>query len=326
MLASNINWNAYNNFGGRSNYINADQLPPTPTINSRQDLQRYTDPNSLTYGVENYAPLSFDRPEPINHIDKSENITDPIEGRASCHIASAEWRLLGWLERENFAYDYYAESQLHSGALDLDAYKVLIISTHPEYWSMRMYRRVKDWVGRGGKLMYIGGNGINCEVEISDDGTSMIVKNGDAREVQRRGLASRFHLSGESEATLLGVVFDDRGVMTSAPYKVVDETHWAMEGTGLKNGDIFGRESLHKRCPGGASGHETDKVSKSSPPTVKIFAKGTNIDNGGAELITYDNEAGGAVFSVGSITWPSAILLDDHVSKITANVLKRFMA
>ena len=31
VLASNINWNAYNNFGGRSNYISADELPRTPT-------------------------------------------------------------------------------------------------------------------------------------------------------------------------------------------------------------------------------------------------------------------------------------------------------
>jgi hypothetical protein len=234
--------------------------------------------------------------------------------------------LLAWLERENFPYDYYAESQLHSGVLDLNAYQVLIISTHPEYWSMNMYQKLKSWVQGGGKLMYLGGNGINCEVEISNDGSAMIVKNGDARDVQARGLESRFHLTGESEATLLGVVFDDRGIMTSAPYQVTDETHWALQGTGLKNGDLFGKESLHRRCPGGASGHETDKVSKSSPRSVKVFARGTNIDNGGADLITHDNEAGGCVFSAGSITWPSAILVDDHVSKITANVLTQFLA
>ena len=69
MLASNITWNAYNNFGGRSNYINPDRLPPTPTVNARLELKRYTDPDSVTYDTDDYAPLSFDRPEPINHID-----------------------------------------------------------------------------------------------------------------------------------------------------------------------------------------------------------------------------------------------------------------
>src|SRR5262249_24367480 len=149
---------------------------------------------------------------------------------------------------------------------------------------------VKDWVKRGGRLMYLGGNGLNCEVVLSDDLSSMVVLNGDAREVKRRGLESRFHLCGESEANLLGVIFDYDGIMTGAPYRVLDETHWALDGTGLRNGDLFGEQSLHMRCPGGASAHETDKVSKSSPKNVLRFAKGMNPDNGGADLVTYDNE------------------------------------
>src|SRR5262245_51760431 len=36
VLASDLTWNAYNNFGGRSNYIHADALDSTPTVNSRQ--------------------------------------------------------------------------------------------------------------------------------------------------------------------------------------------------------------------------------------------------------------------------------------------------
>jgi hypothetical protein len=324
VLASNMTWNAYNSFGGRSNYINADHLPPTPTVNARLELKRYTDPDSISYDTDDYAPLSFDRPEPINHIDEGEKITDPIEGRAACHIAPAEWRLLGWLEREHFAYDYYAETQLHAGALDLDAYKVLVLSTHPEYWSREMYFRVKKWVfERGGRLMYLGGNGLNCEVEFVDPFT-MICRNGDERERKRRGLESRFHTRVESEANLLGVVFTDTGVMTAAPYRVLDEAHWALAGTGLKNGDLFGRNSLHMRCEGGASGHETDKVSPSSPRNIQRLAKGTNIDDGGAEITYFETPRGGAVFSVGSITWPSSILVDGHVATITANVLRRF--
>ncbi|MGO9465592.1 MAG: N,N-dimethylformamidase beta subunit family domain-containing protein [Isosphaeraceae bacterium] len=78
VLASNITWNAYNNFGGRSNYINPDRLPPAPTVNTRLELRRYTDPDCITYDTDDYAPLSFDRPEPINHIDLKSQITDPI--------------------------------------------------------------------------------------------------------------------------------------------------------------------------------------------------------------------------------------------------------
>jgi N,N-dimethylformamidase len=326
VLASNITWNGYNNFGGRSNYINADRLPATPTVNARLELKRYTDPDALTYDTEDYVPLSFDRPEPINHIDLHTEITDPIEGRAACHVAPAEWRLLGWLEREKFAYDYYAETQLHDGKLDLDAYRVLVLSTHPEYWSRTMYHAVKSWVReRGGKLMYVGGNGLNCEAEFVDP-TTVIYRNGDARLMKKEGYESRFHMRVQSEASLLGVVFTETGIMTGAPYRVQDADHWAFAGTGLKNGDLFGQASLHMRCPGGASGHETDKVSPSSPPNVERFAKGTNIDEGGAELTYYETSSGGAVFSAGSIAWPSAILVDGCVSRITANVLERFLS
>jgi N,N-dimethylformamidase len=326
VLASNITWNAYNAFGGRSNYINADQLPDVPTVNARQELHRYTDAEYVNYAADRYAPLSFERPEPINLVPEHEEITNPIEGRTACHIAPAEWRLLGWLEREGFHHDLYAETQFHQGVLPLDQYRVLIISTHPEYWSRDMYFALKSWVhDRGGRLLYLGGNGLNCEVEFLDPAT-IVVQNGNERERIRLGKhESRFETRVESEANLLGIVFTYDGIMTSAPYRVIDAAHWAFEGTGFKPGDHFGTKSLHMRCPGGASGHETDKLSPHSPKNVHLLAEGLNPEKGGAHMVVYDTPSGGQVFSVGSITWPSAILVDDAVSRITANVLHRFL-
>jgi hypothetical protein len=352
VLASNITWNAYNSFGGRSNYIHPDNLPPTPTVNARLELNRYTNPEHVNYAVQDYAPLSFDRPEPICSIPEHVQATDPIEGRAACHVAEAEWRLLAWLERESFDYDYYAETQLHFGQLDLDAYRVLVISTHPEYWSAHMFRRVKDWVfERGGRLVYLGGNGLNCDVEFLDDATC-IYRNDDERRLRvgpdrragpelaidrqsetqapagpaGRTYESRFHLRHQSEASLLGVVYDDRGIMTAAPYRVIDSRHWVFAGTGLREGDLFGQKSLHMRVPGGASGHETDKMSGSSPKNTHLLARGENPSGGGAEMVIHEPPGGGAVFSAGSISWPSSVLVDDACSQITANVLRHFLA
>src|SRR5207247_9467631 len=136
------------------------------------------------------------------------------------------------LERERVDYDYYAETQLHFGQLDLDAYRVLVLSTHPEYWSRQMYDRVKQWVfERGGQLAYLGGNGLNCDVEFLDEQTCIYRNEVERRlRVPGRPYESRFHLRHESEANLLGVVYDDRGVMTAAPYQVVDPGHWAFDG------------------------------------------------------------------------------------------------
>jgi hypothetical protein len=106
---------------------------------------------------------------------------------------------------------------------------------------------------------------------------------------------------------------------------VVDPTHWVFEGTGLRQGDIFGRNSLHRRCEGGASGHETDKLSPSSPANAQLLAQGLNANQGGADMIYYPTPSGGEVFAAGSITWVPCVLVDDAVSQITANVLRRFL-
>ena len=174
VLASTNTWNAYNAFGGRSNYIMASRMIDTPIVNSKSDLPRYklSDYGEWKSGPD-FAPLTFDRPEPYNHVPEDVECTDYIEGRQACHLAPAEWRLLGWLERQRLEYDLYADAQLHDGTLDLDAYRILVLNTHPEYWSEEAYRRVKRWVfERGGKLMYLGGNGLNCQVEFVNQGSA----------------------------------------------------------------------------------------------------------------------------------------------------------
>src|SRR5262249_1527330 len=156
--------------------------------------------------------------------------------------------------------------------------------------------RVKTWVfEKSGRLMYLGGNGLNCEVELLED-ERMIVHNGAIRGLWAEdiGAESRFAKRQESEANLLGVVFTPSGMMTGAPYRGVEAGHWAIEGTGLQDGDVFGEKGLHQRCPGGASGHETDKRSPSSPRNTRLLAKGMNPDDGGAEMVHFDTPSGGA--------------------------------
>jgi hypothetical protein len=212
------------------------------------------------------------------------------------------------------------------------------MNCHPEYWSKKMYELVKDWVhNKGGKLIYLGGNGITCEVDYPS-ATAMRVKNGDYSQFFVDGkfrcfcempcndqFKSRFTTTVEPEAHLLGISYDRDGLMTAAPYSVVDETHWIFENTGLKNGDLFGIESLHTRCPGGASGHEIDKIQSSSPANIHLLAKGTNPDNSGAEMTIYETSSGGAVFAVGSINYPSSLPVDKPLSEVTRNIFLHFL-
>jgi hypothetical protein len=197
-----------------------------------------------------------------------------------------------------------------------------------------MFERVRDWADRGGRLIYLGGNGINCEVELPTPDT-MRCKTHLRAEGGALGMRdpaspdvyyeSRFHRTVAPEAGLLGVVTTETGIMTGAPYRALRADHWAFAGTGLRDGESFGAASLHERCSGGASGHETDKLSPHAPPGSLVLAKGLNPDEGGAEIVYHERPGGGAVFSVGSITYVSSLLVDDAISQVTLNVLGRFL-
>jgi len=313
VLSSTITQNAYNRFGGRSNYFNQDALPDRPVVNARQDLTRYTKPDTWPF-EETAAPLSFQRPEPASFIALQTQITDPIEGRVESLFAPGEWRLLGWMEREGFDYDLYSETDLHFGQLPLEEYDLLVVNLHSEYWSPEMYHRVKTWVyDHGGRLAHLGGCGLYAEVEFQDASAILCRREGEHQ------------LRGESEAKLLGVAYSHSGYQTAAPYRVTNAEHWAFAGTGLGEGDLFGLQSLHERCPGGASAHELDKVGSDSPENIVRLAKGQNPEDSGADLTIYESPSGGRVFAVGSLCWTLALPIDDGVSAVTRNVFQRFL-
>lgn len=327
VLASDITWTAYNDFGGRSNYISSSTLPREPVVNVRQEPAWFPDAELCDWDHESYAPLSFDRPDVNNRVANDERITDPVAVRGAEHLASGEWRLLGWLEREGFDFDLYGETQFHEG-IPLDEYDVLVLSTHPEYWTRQMFSTLQGWVQNGGRLAYLGGNGLNCEVEI--DGDTMVVRNERQSSVIRDAgegpVPTRIEQTLVSEATLLGVRHTWAGFGTGYPYRVIEPDHWVFEGTGLSAGDEFGHANLNGRCaPGGASGHETDKLGPHSPEGTTVLARGANPDGGGADMVEVCFEGGGRVFSVGSICYPTSLPVDDLVGQVTRNVLRRYL-
>src|SRR5439155_1412635 len=177
----------------------------------------------------------------------------------------------------------------------LDRYRVLILDQHPEYWTHGMYAAVKSWVfERGGRLMYLGGNGLDCEVELVDGGRAARHLDGDQSHwVEIRDFTGgpgsfsprRIEQRIECPAHLLGVRTTLTGMGTGAPYRISDAGHWAFEGTGLGEGDLFGHKSLDRRNPGGASGHETDKSCEHTPAGGRVLAKGSDPHGGGGEAV-----------------------------------------
>ncbi len=332
VLASTICWSAYNDWGGRSNYVAADKLPPAPSVSTTQNSPWFRPTGAFWWVAQSYDPLTFERPEHMNVVPEDAQIFDSIDLIGSEHLAAGEWRLLGWLEREEINYDLYSENQFDSGELNLADYKVLILNTHPEYWTVLMYEKLKKWVFEsGGKLLYLGGNGINCSVDLFDN--SMIVHNMDLSDwLPHRAyvgagalIPSRFERRHENESKLLGVSMTFAGMETGAPFEVLAAEDPIFAGLGFKNGELFGRQTLVTRCPGGASGGETDKINSHTPASFKLLARGTNADGGGAELVSLETSSGGMVYSVGSINWCASLPIDEEISRITRNMITRVL-
>lgn len=100
--------------------------------------------------------------------------------------------------------------------------------------------------------------------------------------------------------------------------------HWVFEGTSLTGGVVFCVDCQHQRISEGAYGHESDKISGSSPGHTQLLAERKTPDGGGAQMVLHEPMEGAAVFSIGSIWWTRSLLVDDTISRITANVVRRF--
>ena len=83
---------------------------------------------------------------------------------------NAETHLFDWLEHQHFDYDVVTDEDLPQDGLGVIAdYRVIITGTHPEYHSTRMWDAMKAWLDRGGRLMYMGGNGWYWRIAFHDE-------------------------------------------------------------------------------------------------------------------------------------------------------------
>ncbi|MGB1039708.1 MAG: N,N-dimethylformamidase beta subunit family domain-containing protein [Flavobacteriales bacterium] len=286
VMASTNTWQAYNNWDGQSFY--------------KYDLSEET---------HNSTIVSFHRP---NKVDK------PIGN--SGHLVSAELHLHRWLENNRYGFDVAAEIDLHQNINLLDDYKVVILNVHPEYWTLEMYNHLIYFLNDGGKLMYLGGNGIYWRVALKDNRIE-VMKTGDNHSYTE-GKGGRFRDLGMPESRHLGVQYTNAGIHTYAPYKVLNSNHWIFDSTGVTNGQLIGETGLNN---GKACGGETDKISSSSPSDMWVLAVGTNPDDGGGYMVYYDKPNGSKVFSVGSMTYTGSLTTDTVIHRITKNVLDEFL-
>jgi hypothetical protein len=108
--------------------------------------------------------------------------------------------------------------------------------------------------------------------------------------------------------------------MTSAPYRVLDESHWAMAGTGFAT-EISSERRRSTNVSLAEPPATTDEVSANFKDGSKIRKRDQPYD--GADLVCHETGRGAVFGSIHHLV--SALFTDAHVSRITCNVLERFL-
>lgn len=293
-------WAAYNTWGGTSLYDDKLGIMRQP------------------YKVRRAFQASYDRPY------------SRFQGTG--HLLNDELSLIVWLESQGLDVGYATDEDLDASGDFLRDAKAIILSGHDEYWTGRIRDRMDQAVAEGRSLINLGANNAYWQVRLdaSKDGRARRIvtcyKGHDADpegpNSPRRTDKFRNLKPSRPENALLGVMFSARWHQFPFPMVVTNPSHWAFDGTGLREGDTLWM----------ANGYEQDQLVDNGhqPPGVEVLAESPALSLQGAYgfghmVVRKQGEA--YVFSSGSIdfvrTLASEETADPRAGRLVANVLYR---
>lgn len=249
----------------------------------------------------------------------------------------------------------------------LSRYRVVLTGSHPEYCSGAMLDAYDAYVRGGGRLMYLGGNGFYqvtarhpgipeaIEIRRGHAGVATWVSDPGEEHLSATGEPGGiWRMRGRAPNRLVGVGFTAQGFDKGHGYRrsarsAEPDVAWVFDGVSASVGEVFGDEGPGL---GGAAADEFDRADTrlGTPAHAAVLASSVGhseriglapeeVDHGyaapppgvhpnvRADIVLFGNSSGGAVFSVGSIGWSTAMVHrdgDNPVSRVTANVLERF--
>jgi N,N-dimethylformamidase len=274
---------------------------------------------------------------------------------------AADVQITRWLERSGRSFDVLTDEDLHAeGAALLAPYRVLVTGSHPEYWSTAMLDALEAWLAAGGRLVYLGGNGFYwriafhperpgaIEVRRAEDGTrAWIAEPGESYHAWTGEYGGLWRRLGRAPNRLVGVGFAaqglDRGVFRRTPASRDPRAAFVFRGV---EREVIGADLLV-----GPASLEIDRCDArlGSPPHALVLARSERHDRTQmlrtkeelfetelpgddpavrADMTFFEGPNGGAVFSVGAISWSLGLAAEDgqsDVARITHNVLERFL-
>ncbi len=278
----------------------------------------------------------------------------------------ADIHIVAWLDAMGHGCDFITDEDLHAEGLGLlERYRCVLTGSHPEYYSTRMWDALDGYLGQGGRLMYLGGNGFYwriayhdalpgvLELRRAEDGIrDWVAEPGEYYHSFSGEYGGLWRRLGRPPQGLVGVGmatqgFDISGYFRRTPGSNDPRAAFVFEGV---TGEIIGDFGT---VGGGAAGLELDRCDHSlgSPPHTLVLATSENLTHlyflcpeevnsvgpidsaretnlARGDITFVETEDGGAVFSASSISWAGSLSwngFDNNVSKITDNVLRRFL-
>jgi hypothetical protein len=220
-----------------------------------------------------------------------------------------DWDLefVAWLNRTGRSVDFLSDDDLDSVSSGQELarrYDLVVFPGHEEYVTPHEYDVIEHYRNSGGNLAFLAANNLYRRV---DRVGQLLV---------RRALWRKL---GRPESRIVGVQYvgSDHG-QRQAGYTVtgVVAAPWAFEGTGLADGDVFGRYGI-----------EIDARTSASPSGLQVLAHIPDLLGPGrsAEMTYYETPAGAKVFAAGALNF-AASLGRPEVDRLLANVWARLGA
>jgi N,N-dimethylformamidase len=280
------------------------------------------------------------------------------------HLA-ADLLLIEWLARIGVDVDVLTDEDLHDEGVDaLAGYRVVLTGSHPEYVSEQILDGFEGYVARGGRLMYLGGNGFFWVTSADDrDGHRVEVRRGrtgrlpwdsepgELHHSTTGELGGLWQLRGRPARELVGVGYTAIG-LAARPYRRTEAAcdsrySWVFDGLAedalIDGGRILGHPGGYEiDCADTSLGSPDAAVvlatASAAGGEFELFSPGVNRlgaapgqedqSQARADMVLLETATGGAVFSVGSIAWVGGLVVDGRdnpVATVTRNVLTRFL-
>jgi hypothetical protein len=294
-----------------------------------------------------------------NGRDKAQGRRVSFDRPGGSQFATWEQPFVAWAERNGYAIDYAANSDLELHPEILKPYKLVVSVGHDEYWSAPMRDHLEAFIAGGGNVAFLSGNSVCWQVRTEESGRALACWKqsfGDDPVYwtdDRRTLTSLWshHLVGRPENSLTGVGFLWGGYHKShgqfmdgsGAFTAHRPDHWAFAGTDLRRDQEFGGKHtvVGYECDGcelaWKDGLPEPTHRDGTPDTFVVLATAParwHPDDcewygrwekgrlGHAVLGVYTR--GGTVFTVGSTDWAHGLRGGDAVvERITRNVLDR---